>query len=79
MLISIQSWCVIKLQLKNIAIQCSLVHKDVSIGIYNIPLLRIFLKMLTECRPTTFLEFHTFKLFLITRDQGSRQKLFQLN
>ena len=34
----------IKLQLKKIAIQCSLVHKDVSIAIHNIPLLRIFFK-----------------------------------
>ena len=36
MLISIQSWCVIyQITAKMIAIQCRLVHKDVSIGIHN--------------------------------------------
>ena len=31
-----------------IAIQCSLIHKDVSIGIHNIPLLRIFFSNVTD-------------------------------
>ena len=47
MLISIQSWCFIyEITTKNYCYSMQFIHKDVSIGINNIPLLRIFFQML---------------------------------
>ena len=65
MLISIQSWYVIyQITAKKIAIQHSLVHKDVPIGIHNIPLLRIFsnvaVNKLNAGRPLVLNFIHTF-------------------
>ena len=61
-----------------IAIQCSLVHKNVPIGIHNIPLFKNFFSnvAVNKLNAGVSLEFHTFKLFLmiIMRGQGFKAK-----